>query len=241
MSRRAELRQKRQRERIRNRAVMISVVVGGALLLVLLFIYPSIKPIGEIVLPEFRERPMPDGRAMGDPNAPVTVEVFADFQCPACMDFSAEVEPSLEEAYIATGDVYYVYRQYPFLDDNYPGEESDQAANASMCAADQDRFWDYHDVLYVNWQGGNQGSFSDRRLVAFAEEMGLDLAAFEACFKGREYYDLIQQDLEMGRELFVTGTPAIFVNGEQVTPGFVPTFAELSQVIEAHLAAIETE
>ena len=80
MSKRARLREKRRRERIRNRAVMISIVVGSALLLVFLFVIPSIKPIGEITLPEFRERPMVDGRAMGDPNAPVTIEVFTDFQ-----------------------------------------------------------------------------------------------------------------------------------------------------------------
>jgi protein-disulfide isomerase len=241
MSKRAQLREKRRRERIRNRAVMTIVIVGGAFFLVLLFAWPSIKPIGEIILPEFRERPMADGRAMGDPDAPVTVEVFEDFQCPACINFSTSVEPLIEEAYIATGDVYYIFRHYPFLDDNAPGEESNQAASASMCAADQDRFWDYHDILFVNWNGENRGAFSNRRLVAFAQELGLDMTAFEACFESRTHYDLITHDFQLGGELLVTGTPAIFVDGEQVTPGFVPSFAQVSQVIDAHLAALEAE
>lgn len=241
MSKRAHLREKRRRERIRNRAVMISVLVGGALLLVFVFVYPSIKPIGEISLPEFRERPIVDGRAMGDPNAPVTVEVFADFQCPACASFSASVEPLIEESYVATGDVYYVFRHYPFIDDNVPGEESNQSASASMCAADQERFWDYHDVLFTNWDGENQGAFSDRRLVAFAEEIGLEMTAYNTCFEGRIHYNLITQDFNLGSELLVTGTPALFVDGEQVTPGFVPSFAQVSQVVELHLAALEME
>ena len=241
MSKRTELREKRRRRRIRNRAVAIIVVVGGALLLVFLFIYPSIKPIGEIVLPEFRERPMPEGRAMGNPGAPVVVEIFADFQCSACAGFSVSVEPLLEDTYIATGDVYYIYRHYAFLDDSVYGKESDQAASASMCAADQDRFWDYHDTLISNWSGVNEGAFSDRRLTAFAEKLGLDMAAFETCFEGKVHDDLIQEDFARGSQFQVTGTPSIFVDGEQVTPGYVPTLAQISQVIDAHLAAIETD
>ncbi len=241
MSKRAQLREKRRRERILRRTVMILVIVGGALLLLFLFAHPSLEPVGEITLPEFRERPMVDGRAMGDPNAPVTVEVFEDFQCSACIVFNATVEPLIEEAYIGTGDVYFIFRHFPFLDDNATGEESDHAANASMCAADQDRFWDYHDVLFGNWSGLNQGAFSDIRLVAFAQEIGLDMATFEACFESRTHYELIAQDFQLGDEMLVTGTPSIFVDGEQVTPGFVPSFEQLSEVIDAHLAALQAE
>jgi len=235
MSKRARIREKRRRDRIRRRAVSIFVVVGGALLLFFMIVYPSLIPVGEIVIPEFRERPMADGTAMGDPNAPVTIDVFEDFQCSACISFSLSVEPLLEESYIADGDVYYVFHHYPFLDNNAIGEESDQAASASMCANDQDRFWDYHDMLFANWNEENQG------LIAFAEAIDLEMETFEACFEARTHYDEIMQDFDLGVQMGITGTPSVFVDGEQVTPRFVPSFVQLSEVIEAHLAALETE
>jgi len=241
MSKRARLREKRRRDRIRRRAVSIFVVVGGSLLLFFLIVYPSLAPIGEIVTPEFRERPMADGTAMGDPNAPITIDIFEDFQCPACISFSLTVEPLLEESYIADGDVYYVFHHYPFLDNNSIGEESDQAASASMCANDQDRFWDYHDMLFANWNEENQGAFNNRRLVAFAEALDLEMATFEACFEAKTHYAEIMQDFDLGDQMGITGTPSVFVNGEQVTPGFVPSLVQLSEVIERHLAALETE
>jgi protein-disulfide isomerase len=228
-------------ENIRRRRTTILLMVGGALVVAALLILPSIKPIGEISLPEFRERPMADGRAMGDPDAPVVIQVFEDFLCHACASFSIDTEPRIEETYIVTGDVYYVYRHYAFLDTNIPGEESHQAASASMCAADQDRFWDYHDVLFANLDKWNIGYFSDRRLVAFAEEIGLDMTTFEPCFEDRVHYGLINDEFELGNQMFVTGTPSVFVNGVQVTPGFVPTFEQVSEVIEEQLAALETE
>lgn len=241
MSKREQLREKRRKENFRRRRTTIFLMLGGALIIVALLVWPSIKPVGEINVPEFRERPMVDGRAMGDPDAPVVVQIFEDFQCPACLTFSTTIEPLIEEAYITTGDVYYVYRHYAFLDFNSPGEESHQAASASMCAADQDRFWDYHDILFANWDGENLGSFSDRRLVAFAEKLGLDMTTFGECFESRVHYDLIQDDFDLGTQMVVTGTPAVFVNGVRVTPGYVPSFVQVSQAIEEQLAALEAE
>jgi protein-disulfide isomerase len=239
MSKRNQMREKRRRARVRSRAVTIAAVVGVALLVTILFVLP--KPVGEITLPEFKERPMADGRAMGDPDSPVTIQAFADFQCHSCVNFAFSTEAMIAETYVASGDVYYIFRQYPFIDDTVVGSESDQAASASMCAADQNRFWDYHDILFANWNGANQGAFSDVRLVAFAEAIDLDMSTFETCFESRTHYDVITQDLELGGQMLVTGTPALFVNGEQVAPGFVPTFAQVSEVVDAHLAAAEVE
>jgi protein-disulfide isomerase len=193
-------------------------------------------PVGDIVNITPEERPMVDGTAMGDPQAPVTIEVYEDFQCPACKSYSEQIAPQIKDAYVATGDVYYVFRHFPFLDDNAPRKESDQAANASMCAADENRFWDYHDMLFVNWNGENQGSFNDRRLVAFAEALGLDMEKFNPCFEANLHAEEINSDLQMGRELGVTGTPSVLVNGRILTPGYVPTFTEISEAVEAELA-----
>jgi protein-disulfide isomerase len=139
---------------------------------------------------------------------------------------------------VANNKVYYIYRQYPFLDDAVAGKESDQAANASMCAAEQGRFWDYHDTLFANWNGENQGSFSDRRLIAFAETLGLTMDQFEKCFNANTYADEIDADITKATQLAVTGTPTVFVNGVVVKKGFVPSFDDMSSAIDAELAKL---
>lgn len=193
-------------------------------------------PVGGIIVPPPHARPMLDGRAMGEQNAPVTIEIFDDFQCPACKSFSEQIEPMIVDSYVTPGVVYYIYRFYPFLDDKSPGKESDQAANASMCAGEQNRFWDYHDLLFANWDGENQGAFNDIRLVAFAEILGLDMSDFKSCFDQNKYWDEISADLTSGTNSGVTGTPSVFVNGRLISPGFVPSISQISDAVEAELA-----
>ena len=164
---RQAIREKRRQDKQRQRLITILVVVGVALVIAALLIAPSIRnslaPVGDIIDITPNPRPMVNGTAMGDPNAPVLIEVYEDFQCPACRIYSNDVAPLIAENHVANGEVYYVFRQYPFIDDRAPGAESDQAANASLCAAEQGRFWDYHDFLFANWNGENQGSFRDLR------------------------------------------------------------------------------
>lgn len=236
---RQAIREKRRRDRQRQRLITILVVVGVSLIIAALLIAPSIRnslvPVGDIIEVTPETRPMADGTAMGDPDAPVLIEVYEDFQCPACRIYSNEVEPLVTENHVANGEVYYVFRQYPFLDDRAPSKESDQAANASMCAAEQGRFWDYHDILFANWNGENQGSFSDKRLLAFAETLGLDTETFTACFEENRYQDQIQADLAAGNAAGVQGTPSVLVNGEIVRPGYVPTYEDIKRMIEVSL------
>ena len=236
---RQTIRDKRRQDRQRQRLITILVVVGVALVIAALLIAPSLRnsltPVGEIVEITPNPRPMADGTAMGDPNAPVLIEVYEDFQCSACRIYSNEVEPLIAENHVANGEVYYVFRQYPFLDDRSPGKESDQAANASLCAAEQDRFWDYHDILFANWSSENLGSFSDKRLLAYGESLDLDMEAFTTCFEENRYQDQIQADLASGQAANIQGTPSVLVNGELVKPGYVPTYDDLRRMIEISL------
>jgi protein-disulfide isomerase len=132
--------------------------------------------------------------------------------------------------------VYYVFRHYPFIDKNTTTKESYQAAKASMCASDQDAFWDYHDMLFVNWNGENQGAFNDKRLAAFAEALGLNIEQFNSCFKGDTYESEIDADYDQGLKYGVQGTPTVFVNSTAVTPGYVPSYEDLKAAIDAALA-----
>lgn len=241
ISKRQALREQRIKKQRQQRLTLILGISVVALVVAGFLIYPSLMqaraPVGEIIRITPEARPMVDGAAIGDPDAPVRIEVFEDFQCPACRTYSQDIEPRIVENHVATGEVYYVFRQFPFLDDRFSTKESDQSANASYCAADQGRFWDYHDMLFANWKNENQGAYSDNRLVAFAEALDLDMNEFNACFNANRHKDKIDQDLADGRRLGVTGTPSILVNGEILTPGFVPSYEQIQQAVQAALAA----
>lgn len=233
-----EQREKRQRQ---QRLITILVVSGVAILIAGLMIVPGVleaaAPVGEIVQVTPEARPLVNGKSMGDPNAPVKIEVWEDFQCPACRQYSEAVEPQVAQTYVATGKVLYTFRHFPFLDDRSGSKESDQAANASMCAMEQGKFWEYHDYLYANWNSENAGAFSNKRLLAFAEALGLDMTKFNQCFDANTYKNVIDEDLAAGIQAGVQGTPSVFVNGQIIRPGFVPTFDDIAQAVEAALAA----
>jgi protein-disulfide isomerase len=240
MTKRQMIKERRRQQQRRQRLSLIAIVAAVALGIAALLIVPGIleasKPVGEFVRITPTTWPMVKGSALGDPNAPVKIEVWEDFQCPACQTYTREIEPLVIQEYIPTGQVYYIFRQFPFLDDNAATKESDQAANASMCAAEQERFWDYHNILFANWNGENLGAFSNRRLVAFAESLELDMPKFNACFKENRYKAEIAKDLSDGRQAGVQGTPSIFLNGELLTPGRVPQMGDIKRAVEAALA-----
>ena len=223
---------------------IIGVVVIGAVLVAFALIYPTLKSAGEIATVEAYPRPMANGTAMGDPNAPVTIDVFEDFQCPACVYYTEEVERRITETYVTTGQVYYVFHHYPFLDSRSTSKESHQAANASMCAMEQGIFWEYHDILFANLTGENVGAYTNRRLQAFADALSLDMDAFNDCLSSNKFADRVQQDYIDGSAAGVTGTPAFVityeVDGEpkqRFISGAYP-FSEFQTQIEDALAEI---
>jgi protein-disulfide isomerase len=226
-------REKRQQQKTRELTRNLIIIAGVVLLVASGLIYGSTRPIGDIVEITPRDLPNVDGRQMGDPDAPVVVEVFEDFQCPACGNFTATVEPALIEDYVKTGKVLFIYRFYPFIDDRSATKESDQAANASMCASEQDKFWEYHDILFANQNGENIGGFSNRRLQAFAETLGLNMDTFNSCFEDSKYWDEIRQDVALAQTRAVTGTPTVFVNN-QILSGF--SYPIVQSAIETALA-----
>jgi protein-disulfide isomerase len=145
------------------------------------------------------------------------------------------VERQLIEQYVTTGKVRFEYHHFIVVDGNVGGNESRHAAEASECANEQGKFWDYHAMLFANQQGEGQGAFADRRLKAFAEALGLDTGIFNACFDSHKYAGAVQTDEQQARARGVNGTPTLFVNGQRVEN---PTdFNELQRWIEAGLAA----
>ena len=236
ISKRQERRERMQRETQRKRLMWIGLITLGAALVVFAIVWQPLSTVGEIITVTPADLPDADGLSVGDPNAPVTIDVFEDFQCPACKSFTENTEPLVIQNLVASGQARYVFHNYPFLDGNGAGSsgESDQAANASMCASEQDKFWEMHTALYVNWNGENQGAFNNRRLQAIAESIGLDMDSFNSCFSSNKYESEIQADFDLGQDMGVSGTPTVFVNGNRVgAPGRVASYEEIADAVNA--------
>ncbi|HWA32047.1 MAG TPA: thioredoxin domain-containing protein [Candidatus Paceibacterota bacterium] len=150
---------------------------------------------------------------LGNPNAKVAVVMYEDFQCPFCGRFFSDSEKVMRDNYVTPGKVLLVYRHYAFL-----GPESTHAAEASECAAEQGKFWQYHDYLFSHQNGENKGAFADANLEAFAGTLGLDTSAFDSCFNSDKYANLVDADKSGGSQAGVQGTPKgfILVNGKVV-------------------------
>ncbi len=156
---------------------------------------------------------------LGDTKAPVTLIEYGDYQCPWCGKFFTEVEDKLRKGYIEPGKARMVYRNFAFL-----GPESFAAAEAAECAKDQSKFWVYHDELFrVEHKDGseNNGNLNRDLFLKIASDLKLDLASFTSCIDTNKYAKQIEIDTNEGRSTGVRGTPAIYVNGEQVGNGFV--------------------
>lgn len=166
---------------------------------------------------------------LGNPAAPVTMVEFADFQCPFCGKFFKTAGKKIIEEYVKTGKVKFVYRDFAFL-----GPESEWAASATGCANEQGKFWQYHDHLYMNQNGENEGAFAKENLKHFALKLGLDASAFNACLDSDKYIAEVRKDTEDGQAFGVSGTPATFINGRLL--GGARSFAEFAALIEEELA-----
>lgn len=243
VSKREEMRMRRRRRLLLTRLIVLGVLIAVIAAIAIFVVIPSINLARQtrfaqqtaiaapVTVPPLVERQLVDGKTLGNPNATVKIDIFEDFQCPNCKNYSENVEPQIVEQYVNTGLVYYEFHHMPFMDDFSGSGESDQPANASMCAAEQGMFWEYHDIVYANWNGENQGAFLDPRLVTFAEKIGLDMEQFNECFERNAYEDVIASDLAQGSSLQVTSVPTIMVNGQRVDA----TFEAIQAAIEAEL------
>jgi len=200
----------KQRERSTRLRTMGLIAVGAALI-VFAFIYQQTRPVTGIVTVAPVERLNPDRNSIGDPKAPIQLVEFSDFQCPYCKRFYTDTEPLVEEYFVKTGKIYFTYRSAGnFVSNNVGGAntESQNAAQAAYCAADQGKFWEMHDALFANNRDvENQGSFTGKRLAAIAESAGLDVNAFKDCYNGGKYKDQVQQDFDDATKAGLQGTP----------------------------------
>jgi protein-disulfide isomerase len=223
MSKKDELRANRAKTQKRTMTLIIILVGVVAVIIAALIIVPQIiannKPVADVIVPVANPRPQANGLSMGDPNAPVKIVEYADFQCPACQYFLTNVEPTIVDKYVKTGKVYYSFLPDSFIDNFVSnGYESKAAAQAAYCASDQGKFWEFHDMLYANQDptGENKGAFSSKRLALMAEKLNLDTKDFNSCYSSGKFTQQVLDDKTSADTLGVDQTPSISINGKLV-------------------------
>jgi protein-disulfide isomerase len=157
----------------------------------------------------------------GDPNAPITIIEFSDYQCPFCQSFYTNSLPQIQENYIDTGIAKLVFKDFPL--DIHP--QAQRAAEAARCFAEQGDYFKYHDKIFES-----QHLLADEIYVIWAIELGANPNLFNDCLDSGKYTADVQADLAYGSSLGVTGTPAFFVNGKLIS-GAQP-YSVFEQIIE---------
>ena len=150
---------------------------------------------------------------LGDPNASITLIEFGDYQCHFCNVYFHNTGNKILENYVSTGKVKMLFKDYTII-----GPDSVGAAKATHCAAEQNKYWEYHHTLYANWAGENNGWASKENLIKFANNINLESNQFSECIDSQRYDDIIEQSYIDGQSLGLTGTPAFFIisNDNQV-------------------------
>jgi protein-disulfide isomerase len=228
----------------KRRKLLIAGSVAAAAVLALVLILLNLPNSEGDDLPAVvaAAQPYPDvpseGRVLGDPNAPVTVVEYGDYQCPGCAQFASDMEPRLVADYVATGLVRFEFRDYAFLDDRAGGSESDDAAAAAEAAAAQGAFWAFHATLYGNQHGENEGAFTEERLIAMAEALGLDMPLFRAALDDDATGRTVAAMTEEARGLGLPGTPSFTINGKAID---YQGYDSVATAIDAELAALGVE
>ncbi len=177
-----------------------------------------------------------NGPALGSSAAPVTIEIWADYQCPFCRLETMVFGGSIERAYVLPGLARVVYRDFAFL-----GQESIDAAVAARCAGRQDpgAYWRYHDLLFASQQGENQGTFKRANLVTLAGIASLDATAFTACLDDPAVPKAVADETTQGKALGVVSTPTLRLigpGGTRLLTGFSDAWSTIRDAVAAVLA-----
>lgn len=168
---------------------------------------------------------------LGNSNAPITVLEWGDYQCTFCYKFHQNTLDVIIEDHIKTGKVKLVFRDFPLN-----GHDSILAAEASYCADDQEKYWQYHDELYRNWGGERTGWITRESLDIFATTVNLNLDEFNKCLDSHKHQNKVNGNYEFGKNVGIDATPSFLVfndhkiikiRGNQPLEVFLKSFDEL--------------
>ena len=204
--------------------LIIGIIVGAVLA-----VYPETEKESKIfTASKLIENGSP---IIGEPNAPITILEWGDYQCTFCYKFHQNTLDIIKENFIESGKINLVFKDFPLN-----GPDSLLAAEAAYCAEDQGKYWQYHDELYKNWGGEKTGWITRDSLDRFANSVNLDLIKFNECLNNHKYQDRVKTLHEFGKELGIDATPSflifndqkiIKIRGNQPLEVFLKTFDEM--------------
>lgn len=166
---------------------------------------------------------------LGNSDAKVTIVEFADYNCTYCRQFHNEVFPRLKADYIDSGKAKFVYMDFAFL-----GEGSVKSAEASYCAKDQGKYWEYNNALFKSQDSEEFIEFTDDWLLNLASDNGLDSNQFKSCYEARIHKPIVELHTGLGEKYYVNSTPTVFVNGIRIE-GVMP-YEDYQSLIEHELS-----
>jgi protein-disulfide isomerase len=163
-----------------------------------------------------------NGAKLGKDDALLKLTMYEDFQCPFCLRFTINQEPTIIEEYVKTGKLQIEYKHLPVL-----GTESTRAGKGAVCAAEQDKFWQFHNRLFraqadagqLENERVNVGRFSDDNLKAIIKDLGGDADRWQSCFDGESSLQKVQDDQREATSLGIRATPGFRLNGQPLGSG----------------------
>jgi protein-disulfide isomerase len=213
----------------------VVLVTGAAILIgiaVIAFARPP-EPGGQVGLfapPTSYAADLVDAELLGSPSAPVLIELYSDFQCPACKLFVTGQLQRLTTEFVVPGTVRIEAKDIAFLGQGQPDESVELAAGAA-CAAEQDRYWTFHDFIFWNQGRENRGDHDAEFIARVADSAGLDRAAWDTCMARTDVRPAIESTTTAALGAGINSTPTLVVNGQPVVG--VPNYDELAALIRS--------
>ena len=209
---------------------VISGLIAAGVVVAIAFVYvqqaPEPDPSSSLMLESY------GSPSLGDPDAPLTMIEWGDYQCTFCYRFHQHTFDTLKSEYVQTGILRIVFRDFPLN-----GPDSVLAAHAASCADEQGLYWQYHDTLYNNWGGERTGWITEDALYGFASDVGLQSIPYTNCMESEKYINTIQSAYDSSRLIGIDATPsfiihnnsqAIKITGNQPIETFHAVIKELS-------------
>jgi len=195
-----------------------------------MFGLPKDEPPGELVIPAMAYTDeLTDGETVGSPDAPVVMEVYSDFQCPACKLFVTNQLAGLVNDFVKSGSLRIEARDIVIID--RPGsEESLRLTIGARCAAEQDRYWPFHDIVFYNQGRENQGDHDAAFIAQVADAAGVDRLAWDACIARDDLVTEVRSQTTTALSSGIGSTPTLIVNGQKFVG--VPQYTELAATIQ---------
>ncbi len=195
----------------------VAVIGGGVLFFAIRGGTPAVEPVelGELDNAELIELAQP-AHVFGDPDAPMTIMEFADYQCNGCMRFAVMVKPEVDAAYISTGKAKLVFHDFPLMNLH---AHAFLAARAARCAGDQERYAGYHDLVFATQNEWSTMESATGHFKDLAEQLDLDTRTFNDCLDSDRHADVVTANMRLGQAFGVDATPTLFVH-----PGAPPVY-----------------